>query len=97
MTSAIVLPPLPTWAEQHLTALIQAKTQDDFNTAFDNFISNNVEVTFNGAPLTRDQYKQQLQSERFLERSASIAIKNVVSAPKLNTQASAVSFFSLSL
>ncbi|KAH8115150.1 hypothetical protein DFH11DRAFT_149579 [Phellopilus nigrolimitatus] len=86
MTSAIVLPPLKTWAQQRLTTLITAKTQADFNQAFDNFISKNVQVTFNGAPLTRDQYKQQFQGERFLESNATIKVLNAVQAPQLNTQ-----------
>jgi len=86
-TSNIVLPPLDTWAKEHLTALITAKTGQDFNQAFDNFIAKNVKVTFNGAPLTRDQYKKQLQGERLLEADATINIENVVIAPQLNTQA----------
>lgn len=91
-TSNIVLPPLDTWAKQHLTALITAKTGQDFDQAFDNFIAKNVKVTFNGAPLTRDQYKQQLQGERLLEADATINIENVVIAPQLNTQATQVRF-----
>lgn len=91
-TSNIVLPPLDTWAKEHLTALITAKTGQDFDQAFDDFIAKNVKVTFNGAPLTRDQYKQQLQGERLLEADATINIENVVIAPQLNTQATQVKF-----
>ncbi|KAI5117081.1 hypothetical protein M0805_009485 [Coniferiporia weirii] len=87
MSSAIVLPPLKTWAQQRLTALITAKTQTDFNQAFDNFVSKNVQVVFNGAPLTRDQYKQQLQGERILESGATVNVLNAVQAAQLNTQA----------
>ena len=90
MTANIVLPPLDTWAKQHLTSLITAKTAQDFDEAFDNFIGKNVKVTFNGSPLTRDQYKKQLQGERFLEAAATITIDNVVVAPQLNTQATQV-------
>jgi len=85
--SNIVLPPLTTWTEEHLTTLIQASTQDAFDTAFDNFISQNVDITFNGAPLTRDQYKQQVQSEQLLERAATVTFNSIVQAPQLNTQA----------
>ena len=63
MTANIVLPPLDTWAKQHLTSLITAKSAQDFDEAFDNFIGKNVKVTFNGSPLSRDQYKKQLQGE----------------------------------
>lgn len=92
-TSNIVLPPLDTWAKEHLTALITAKTQQDFDQAFDNFISQNVKVTFNGSPLTRDQYKTQLQGERFLEAGVTINIDNLVLAPQLNTQATQVRLY----
>ena len=90
MSSAIALPDLEAWAQQHLTALIQANTQNDFDTAFDNFIAKHVKITFNGVSLTRDQYKQQLQGERLLERNAVISILNSVEAPKLKTDATEV-------
>ncbi|THH05363.1 hypothetical protein EW145_g4853 [Phellinidium pouzarii] len=91
MTSNIVLPPLKTWATERLTALITASTQADFDRAFDSFVSKDVKVTFNGAPLTRDQYKKQLQGERILERSATINVLNAIQAAQLNTQASETS------
>ena len=91
MSTAIVLPPLNTWAKQHLTSLITATTQADFDSAFDNFIAKDVKsITFNGTSLTRDQYKKQLQGERFLERSATVNVLNEIQAPKLNAQLSQV-------
>jgi len=87
MTSAIVLPPLTTWAEQHLTSLLQAGTQGDFDQVFDSFISQDVDITFNGSKLTRDQYKQQLSGEELLERSVTVNFEDIVQAPELNTQA----------
>lgn len=86
MSAAIVLPPLKTWAEQHLTALIIAKTKEDFDQAFDNFIAKNVKISFNGESLTRDNYKEKLQSERFDEVGAVVKVLNSIQAPVLNTQ-----------
>lgn len=93
MSAAIVLPPLNAWAKQRLTALITATTQANFDSAFDNFIAKDIKnTTFNGVSLSRDEYKQQLQGERILERTATISVTNEVQAPQLNTQASQVCF-----
>jgi len=80
--SKIVLPPTPTWAQQRITAIYQAQGQDAFNSAFDAFISKNVQtITFNGETLTRDQYKQQITTEKFLERSVTVTFPGTVDAP----------------
>ncbi|EJD04712.1 uncharacterized protein FOMMEDRAFT_166546 [Fomitiporia mediterranea MF3/22] len=87
MSTAIVLPPLKSWAEQRLTAIISAKTQADFDQAFDNFVAKNVkEILFNGERLSRDQYKDKLQRERFDEVGAVVKVLNSVQAPVLGTQ-----------
>lgn len=90
MTSAIVLPTLDLWAQQHLTALIQAKTQKDVDTAFDNFIAQDVKITFNGVSLTRDQYKKPLLDENHLKSNITVDIASTVQAPKLHTNATQV-------
>lgn len=89
-TSEIVLVPLDTWAKEHLTSLITAKTQDAFDQAFESFISKEVKVTINGAHLTREQYKEQLQNERGSAQLASINIEDIVLAPILNTNETTV-------
>ena len=86
MTSAIALPPLDIWAKERLTALIQAKTQADFNAAFDSFIANDARIIFNGAKLSRDEYKKQLQGERVLEASATVDITDTVVAPVFKSE-----------
>lgn len=79
MTStSIVLPALDQWAEGKITALYQATTQDDFNTAFDDFIAKDVHIYVNGAKMTRDQYKQLLEQQRILESSATVKFDGVV-------------------
>ena len=85
MTSEIIIPRtgLDVWAKQHLTNLIQAKTQPEFDRAFDNFIAQNVTVEFNGQSLTRDQYKKKLQGSRPMRISANtvVNILNTVQVP----------------
>lgn len=87
MTANIVLPPLKSWATSHLTSLITAApNKDAFDTAFDFFVAKDAKITFNGVPQTRDQYKDLLKKEQFLEEGATINIKDVVVAATLGTQ-----------
>ena len=85
-STAIVLPPLDLWAEGRLTAIYQAKTQDDFTTAFDDFIAQDVHIFVNGSKISRDDYKQLLERQRFLENSATIKFDGVVRAQLPNTE-----------
>ncbi|KAJ7468719.1 hypothetical protein FB451DRAFT_1560410 [Mycena latifolia] len=81
MTSAIVLPPLRTWAEQHLSSIIKATTQTAFDSAFDAFLSKNATVTVNGKHISRDAYKKQLQGEGFDEAGAIVTFGGAVEVP----------------
>jgi len=86
MSTAIVLPNLTNWAQQHLTTLLQATSQDDFNAAFDAFIAQDVAITVNGQTLTRDQYKQQISGEKFAEAGATVNFVGTVEVPTDPTQ-----------
>jgi len=80
MASNIVLPSLSSWAQSHITALIQS-TGSAFDKAFDAFLAENVEViVVNGEKLTKDQYKQHLQSAKALEEGAEIKYLGTVEA-----------------
>ena len=92
MSVNIVLPSLTNWAQQHLTTLFQTTNQDDFNAAFDAFISKHVKITVNGKSLTRDEYKQQLQAEKFEESGAQINFLGTVEVPKDANQPVLVGF-----
>jgi len=82
MTSDIVLPPTPIWAQRALTAIYQSQSGDPFNSAFDAFVSQNVQsIIYNGQTLTRAQYKQQLSGEKFLEASATVTFNGTVDSP----------------
>lgn len=83
-------PPLDTWAEQHLSAIVTADSQANFSTAFDGFISKNVSVTFNGVALSRVEYEQQLQGEITSEGAAIIDIVNFVQAAELSKNSTSV-------
>ncbi|KZP25187.1 hypothetical protein FIBSPDRAFT_668703, partial [Athelia psychrophila] len=83
MTSAIVLPPLTTWAEGHLTAILTATTEDNFDAAFDAFVVKEpTHVSVNGQQVSREEYKQKMLAESAvgaLKRSAQVAFGGAVS------------------
>ena len=81
MASNIVLLPLSKWAQQHITTIYQAVEATNFDSAFDAFISKDVKVTFNGNPITRDQYKQDIKGEKFAETSAQVQFIGTVEVP----------------
>ncbi|KAJ7725303.1 hypothetical protein DFH07DRAFT_854181 [Mycena maculata] len=96
MAANIVLPPLRTWAEQHLSAIIKATSQAAFESAFDGFLSKNATVTVNGKHVSREQYKQQLQGEGFDEAGAFVTFGGAVEVPADQTnpiQAGVVGLF----
>lgn len=82
MTSAIVLPSLTNWTQQHLQSIIKATKQADFDAAYNNFLSQDAKITVNGVSVTRDQYKQYLKQESFLEASATINFDGAVEVPQ---------------
>ncbi|KAJ7657812.1 hypothetical protein DFH06DRAFT_1327869 [Mycena polygramma] len=81
MASHIVLPPLKTWAEQHLSSIIKATSTTAFDSAFDGFLSKNASITVNGKSVSRDEYKKQLQGEGFDEAGAIVQFKDAVEIP----------------
>ncbi|KAF9265117.1 hypothetical protein L218DRAFT_184265 [Marasmius fiardii PR-910] len=73
MTSNIVLPSADVWAQRLLTALIQASSQEDYDSTFDAFISQDIkEIILNGAHVSRDEYKSKFRSQAFDERGATV-------------------------
>ena len=73
-----VLLTLDSWVQQHITTLYSAKTADDFNTAFDAFISQNVIIKVNGKPMSRDQYKTLIMGEIKNDDGADISFNGIV-------------------
>lgn len=66
------IPPLTAFVQLGLTAIYEAASLDDFNSAFDSvFAKSLTDITFNGETLTRDQYKSKLRSQQPLATPAS--------------------------
>ncbi|KAJ7166614.1 hypothetical protein C8R46DRAFT_1350937 [Mycena filopes] len=81
MTANIVLPPLKTWAQNHLSSIIKATTATSFDSAFDAFLSKHVAITVNGKSVSRDEYKKKLQGEGFDEAGAIVQFTGAVEVP----------------
>ena len=66
--SAIPLGPGPViisltaFVQNNFTALLSAKSIDDFNSTFNEFFASNLNVTLNGKHISRDEYQQQLRT-----------------------------------
>ena len=73
-----VLLTLDSWVQQHITTVYSAKTVDDFNTAFDAFMSQNVIIKVNGKPMSRDQYKTLIMGEIKNDDGADISFNGIV-------------------
>ena len=66
------IPPLTAFVQFGLTAVYQASTLHDFNSAFDSVFSQSLkDITFNGQKLTRDEYKSKIRSQQPLATPAS--------------------------
>ncbi|KAF7342432.1 hypothetical protein MVEN_01832400 [Mycena venus] len=81
MAANFVPPPMKTWAEYHLSSILKATTQNEFNDAFDAFLSMKATITVNGRHLSREEYKKMLQGEKVLESGASVDFRSAVDVP----------------
>ncbi|PPQ83922.1 hypothetical protein CVT25_000667 [Psilocybe cyanescens] len=81
MSTAIVLPTLTKWTEQHLTSIFQAQSDADLTSALNTFLSDKAVITVNGKQISRAEYVDQIQSAKFREASASISFAGAVQAP----------------
>ncbi|KAF8890783.1 hypothetical protein BD779DRAFT_249239 [Infundibulicybe gibba] len=78
MSTNLVLPRLTPWAEQHVSAILQATDSASFDNAFDAFVSVNAKITVNGVDTSRDNYKSLIQGEKFDEAGATVSFNGAV-------------------
>ncbi|CCL99831.1 uncharacterized protein FIBRA_01855 [Fibroporia radiculosa] len=76
------VPPLAIWTKESVSALYTATSSANFNDAFNAFLADDAVFTVNGKHLTRAQYKDLLQGEKFLEGSAQVSFSDSVEVPK---------------
>lgn len=77
----VILPPLATWAQQRITAILQSTTSEALEAALSNFLTRNANITVNGVHLSRDQWIKQLRNTEALEESASVSYNGSVEVP----------------
>ncbi|EIW56866.1 uncharacterized protein TRAVEDRAFT_127754 [Trametes versicolor FP-101664 SS1] len=94
MSSAIVLPDLPHYVQQRVSAIYGAKTAEAFDSAFDAFVSQHATIRVNGAEMSRADYKALLQGQTAADTSEGIAgivtVNNVVSVPSKSKDLNAI-------
>lgn len=81
---ALVLPTLTAFTSSRLMAILTAKTQADFTTAFDALFAHNVNVIYNGNQISREQYQAQLLSQSSAaveEQGASVSVQGQLEVP----------------
>ncbi|KAI0094217.1 hypothetical protein BDY19DRAFT_988086 [Irpex rosettiformis] len=89
MSSNVAHPSLSAWARQRITELFQATNPDQFETAFNKFMSDNVaSIVVNGKNLSRDQWKHQLQDMRVMEQSATVKFLGSVETVNISEELS---------
>lgn len=77
MSVNIVLPTLSAWAASRLTGILESKTQDDFNVAFDATFAADCNITVNGKRLSRNEYKADLLQQSAAGPEESDAAVNI--------------------
>ncbi|KAL1938302.1 hypothetical protein VTO73DRAFT_11753 [Trametes versicolor] len=94
MSSAIVLPDLPHYVQQRVSAMYGATTAEAFDAAFDAFVSQHASIRVNGAAMSREDYKALLQGQTAVDTSEGIAgivtVNNIVSVPSLSKDLNAI-------
>ena len=81
MTTAIVLPTLTQWTENHITAINNATNEQDLTSAINAFLSKNATIVVNGVQISRAEFEKQLQIEKFDEAGAATSFVGAVQVP----------------
>ncbi|KAJ7216020.1 hypothetical protein GGX14DRAFT_607163 [Mycena pura] len=94
MATSISLPALTTFTEEHLSAILKATTQGEFDAAFDAFVSKDATIILNGERISLAEYHKAL-SGGFDVESVDVRFLGAVEVPTdaESTQAGAVGIF----
>ncbi|KAF9476911.1 hypothetical protein BDN70DRAFT_881837 [Pholiota conissans] len=81
MATAVLLPKLTDWVQNHITAIIEAKTTHDLHDAVNRFLNQHAMITVNGAHISRAEFVKQLKAENFAEEKATITFNDSIEVP----------------
>ncbi|PCH42872.1 hypothetical protein WOLCODRAFT_74217 [Wolfiporia cocos MD-104 SS10] len=79
--SGPILQPISSWAESRISEIYTSTTAADFDTAFNNFLAENAQITVNGKNISRDEYKKLLLQQKADERNANVRFQDTVTVP----------------
>jgi len=82
--SQILLLPLTQWTKNHITAIIQATNQTDLDSAIDAFLSQDATIVVNGVEVSRAEFVNQVQTEKFNEAGVTVSFAASVEVPADN-------------
>ena len=82
MSAAIVLPSLTNWTKNGISAIFRATNQVDFKSAVDGFLSDKAKITLNGVHVSRADFVNRLQADKFDEEGAVVTFNDSVEVPK---------------
>ena len=74
---------LPSWVHEHVQQIYAAKTEKDFDQAFDAFIAPNATIRVNGRGMSREEYKKLLHGESGIssDTGGEVSFKDTVAVP----------------
>ena len=81
MSSNIVLLSLSLWTQDHIRTIYQAATQSATEAAIDAFLAKDVQITINGTEISRTDFVNQINSEKFAEARATVTFAGTVEVP----------------
>lgn len=90
------MPPLSdlaTWTEGRVRNMMTANTQEDFDSAFEAFLSKGAHITVNGKHISRHHYKERMQTMKSNEMNVKITFNGTVAAPVNTDSPTEVLFF----
>lgn len=60
----IAIPDLDQWVKQHVTAMYKATTREEFQEAFNDFLTKDANITVNSHHMSREKYMNLLMNQK---------------------------------
>jgi len=81
MSSDIALLPLSLWTQTHIANIYKTTTPSSLKEALDAFLAQDAKIIVNGIQISRAEFANQLQSQKFDEAGAIVTFTGTVEAP----------------
>jgi hypothetical protein len=87
-----ISPDLTTWAQEHITDMYEAKSDDDLHKSFEATFSPSAEIFVNHEKLSRESMKDDMMKRRGAAVSSSVKWENIMAVPKEHDKPDEVHF-----